>query len=368
MHETERTMIRLNGVTKRFGEVEAVSAVDIEVPPGAFLALLGPSGCGKTTTLRMLAGLEEPTDGEIYLAGRRIADGREGTVVPPGERDIGMVFQSYALWPHMTVRANVEWPLKVKRWPARRRRDRIEQVLDLLGILPLAERYPGEISGGQQQRAAIARTIAPEPKILLFDEPLSNLDAKLRAEMRTELMRIHRLTGSTSVYVTHDQVEAMTMATHIAVMKDGRIEQFGTPRALLDEPKTPFVAQFIGTPPANLFDVSVREGRYRYGTLDLGPAEERSEGERCLLMYRAHHVTLHHKAPAAGRNGADRLEVEFVEATPVADRTLITVWHANKRISVVSDGAVEARSGDTLLLELPDRPSRVYPIAGDSES
>ncbi len=367
-------MIRLDRVTKRFGEVEAVSAVDIEVPPGAFLALLGPSGCGKTTTLRMLAGLEEPTDGEIYLAGHRIADGRKGTVVPPGERDTGMVFQSYALWPHMKVWANVEWPLKVKRWSARRRRARIKEVLDLLGILPLAGRYPGEISGGQQQRVAIARTIAPEPKVLLFDEPLSNLDAKLRAEMRTELMRIHRLTGSTSVYVTHDQVEAMTMATHIAVMKDGNIEQFGAPRALLDDPETPFVAQFIGTPPANLFNASVRNGRYRSGSLDFGPAQGRSEGEGCLLMYRAHDLELRAAASgaggAAGSNGerTDQMEVEFVEATPVADRTLITVWHENKRISIVSDDAMEARSGDTFFLEFPDRPARVYAAGGSTES
>lgn len=207
--------LELRGLEKRFGTNLAVAGVDLAVPHGAFLVLLGPSGCGKTTILRMLAGLEVPTGGELCLDGTVVADGRRGVVVPAGRRHIGLVFQSYALWPHMTVRGNVAWPLKVARHDRAERRGRVDEVLDLLGIGALAERYPGELSGGQQQRVAIARMIAPRPRVLLFDEPLSNLDATLRAEMRSELLRVHRATGATSVHVTHDQVEATTMATHV---------------------------------------------------------------------------------------------------------------------------------------------------------
>ena len=210
--------IEIRDVVKRFGPVAAVAGVDIAAPQGAFLVLVGPSGCGKSTMLRMLAGLEVPTEGEIVFNGDVVASGR-GNIKPAGRRDAGLVFQSYALWPHMTVRRNVKWPLDVARWPADRRRARVDEVLGLLDIQELGDRYPSEISGGQQQRVAIARMIGPEPRILLFDEPLSNLDAKLRVEMRAELVRIHRATGATSVYVTHDQIEAMTMASHVAVMR-----------------------------------------------------------------------------------------------------------------------------------------------------
>ncbi|HXV92303.1 MAG TPA: ABC transporter ATP-binding protein, partial [Pseudonocardia sp.] len=281
--------IRLRGLRKEFGATAAVDGIDLEVPPGAFLVLLGPSGCGKTTTLRMLAGLESPTGGEIRFGDRVVAG--SGPELPPGRRDAGLVFQSYALWPHMTVRANVEWPLKVARQPRGRRRERVAEVLDLLAIGELAERYPGEISGGQQQRVAIARMIAPSPSVLLFDEPLSNLDAKLRVETRAELLRVHRATGATSVYVTHDQVEAMTMATHVALMRDGRIEQFGPPAELLAQPASDFVATFMGTPPANLFDAVVREGRLVLGDVgdiggaDLGPADGLDEGRPVRVMY-----------------------------------------------------------------------------------
>jgi iron(III) transport system ATP-binding protein len=346
--------IELRQLEKQFGDFRAVDTVNIAVPPGSFLALLGPSGCGKTTILRMLAGLEAPTGGEICFNGRSIASGERGVVVQPGQRDIGLVFQSYALWPHMTVRENVEWPLKVKKWPVSERKARVTEVLQMLDIARLAERYPGAISGGQQQRVAIARTIAPRPKILLFDEPLSNLDAKLRAEMRTELLRVHRLTGATSVYVTHDQVEAMTMASHVAVMRSGKVEQFGSPHELLEVPATRFVATFIGTPPANVLLAEIKQAQFHYKNLQLGSALD-TLGERAWLMYRAEELRLHTEP------GPNRLFVEFAEATPMAGRALVTVWDDGQRLSVVTDRLPQARLGDHLYLEFPHQPTIIYP-------
>jgi iron(III) transport system ATP-binding protein len=346
--------IELRQLEKRFGQVRAVADVDLAVPPGSFLVLLGPSGCGKTTILRMLAGLEDPTGGEIVFDDRVVASGDRGVVVPPGQRDAGLVFQSYALWPHMTVQENVEWPLKVKRMNTADRRARVREVLTLLSIDELAGRYPGEISGGQQQRVAIARMIAPRPRVLLFDEPLSNLDAKLRAEMRTELLRVHRLTGATSVYVTHDQVEAMTMATHVAVMRHGKVEQFGTPQELLDSPATPFVATFIGTPPANLFPARAENGRLRYKNLTLGELPATATQPPQWLMYRAESLRL------ANQPGERRLPVEFAEATPVAGRAVVTVWDEGQRINLVTERLPDARLGDRLYVEFPGMPSAIY--------
>ena len=346
--------IQINQLIKRFDDFEAVAGIDLQVSPGAFLALLGPSGCGKTTTLRMLAGLEPPSAGKIYLNGRLVADGAQGIQVPAGQRDAGMVFQSYALWPHMTIYQNVEWPLKVRGWRGRRRNQRVRQVLTLLNIDSLADRYPGEISGGQQQRVAIARTLGPNPKFLLFDEPLSNLDAKLRAEMRTELLRVHRLSGATSVYVTHDQVEAMTMATHIAVMNGGLIEQLGKPRELLYHPQTPFVADFIGTPPANLLPARIQRGQYFYKHLALGRAEWTGAKKLPVLMYRADDLTLRFKP------GIRRLPVKLAEITPVAGRAIVTVWDEDQRLNVIADHLSELDNEREYFVEFPSSPTIVY--------
>lgn len=351
---SENSAITVKQLTKKFGDVTAVNAIDMHVPAGAFLVLLGPSGCGKTTTLRMLAGLEEPNGGEILLNDALVSSGEGGIIRPPGRRDAGMVFQSYALWPHMTIFQNVDWPLKVKGWKADKRRNRVHEVLALLDIEQFAGRYPGEISGGQQQRAAIARTIAPRPNFLFFDEPLSNLDAKLRTEMRTELLRVHRITGATSVYVTHDQVEAMTMASHIAVMRDGRIEQFGTPEALLNEPATPFVAHFIGTPPANLVRAQVQNGHFVYEQLDLGQTTHTEPGLSKWLMYRANALKLHEES------GSGRLPVEFAEATPVAGQAIITVRNKKQRFNVIAQQLPQSKLGQRLFLEFPPQPAIVY--------
>jgi iron(III) transport system ATP-binding protein len=350
--------IEMVSLRKEFGSFAAVDGVDIAVPQGAFLVLLGPSGCGKTTILRMLAGLESPTGGEIRFEGKVVADGTRGTVLPPGRRNAGLVFQSYALWPHMTVEGNVTWPLKVARWSQAERRRRAAEVLELLDITELADRYPGEISGGQQQRVAIARTIGPRPSILLFDEPLSNLDAKLRVEMRSELLRVHRATGATSVYVTHDQVEAMTMATHAAIMRRGRVEQFGEPRSLLADPATPFVAGFIGTPPANLLPAEVADGRFRYAGVDLGPAGD--AGASSLLMYRPESLQLS-AAPAPGL-----LRLEFGDATPVAGRDIVTAWHDGRRLTAVVDDHLPVAIGEPLYLRFPPQPDAVFPDDADA--
>ncbi len=347
--------ISVRRLSKSFEGFQAVNDVSFDVPAGAFLVLLGPSGCGKTTMLRMLAGLEHPTGGEIRF-GDTVVAGERGTL-EPAKRDAGLVFQSYALWPHMTVRGNVEWPLKVAGWGRAQRDGRVAEVLALLGIEELAERYPHEVSGGQQQRVAIARTLAPRPKVLLFDEPLSNLDAKLRVEMRAELLRLHRATGATSVYVTHDQIEAMTMATHVAVMNHGVLEQFGPPQELLASPASAFVATFIGTPPGNLLPASVEAGRYRFGDLDLGPAGAGAGSVQ--LLYRPEELDVVAE-PLAGT-----LPIDLAEVTPMAGRYVVTGFHRGQRLTAVTDHLPAAPLGATAHLLLPPRPAAVYGVGGE---
>ena len=248
--------LELKNLTKRFGKkVVAVDNISLEVEDGEFLVLLGPSGCGKTTTMRMVAGLEEVTAGEIILGGRDITD------LPPRRRNVSMIFQNYAVWPHMTVYDNIAYALKLKHKPKDEIDKIVKDVAGLSKIEPYLERYPSQLSGGQQQRVAVARAIAVEPEVFLMDEPLSNLDAKLRVSMRTELKAIHNNTKATSVFVTHDQSEAMSMADRIVIMKDGEIMQIGTPEEVYNNSANLFVADFIGTPPTNFMDCDlVNEG------------------------------------------------------------------------------------------------------------
>jgi len=241
--------VRFEGVEKRYGNFFAVRDLNLTIKPGALHFLLGPSGCGKTTTLRMLAGLETPTGGKIFF------DNRDVTNVPAAERGIGMVFQNYALWPHMTVRKNVEYGLKLRKLTSEEINRRCNEVLEFTQLHNFAERLPGQLSGGQQQRVALARALAIRPNVLLLDEPLSNLDAKLRLEMRDNISRIHRQTGITTVYVTHDQKEALSMGSHVSVMHAGSLIQTGSPRELYHSPETPFIAGFIG-------ETNIIEGTY----------------------------------------------------------------------------------------------------------
>ncbi|KQV10784.1 sugar ABC transporter [Rhizobium sp. Root1203] len=350
--------IQIKNLVKRFGSFTAVSDINLSVPTGAFLVLVGPSGCGKSTLLRMLAGLEAPTEGEINFVGKTVSSGTGGIVADAGSRNAGLVFQSYALWPHMTVAGNIAWPLKVARWSKEQRDARVREVLSLLGIEVLADRYPAEISGGQQQRVAIARTIAPRPGILLFDEPLSNLDAKLRIEMRSELMRIHRATKATSVYVTHDQVEAMTMATHVAVLNGGSVEQFGRPADLLRAPETAFVATFLGTPPANLIPVRRQVDHFAFAGSTMVDASLAPALAEAQLLYRAEDV-------AVGKvDGAPSVVARFAEAAPIAGQTMVTAVIDGLRVTAMAQGHYSAVPGDPVTLSFIRRPDAVFSLDG----
>ena len=237
--------VALRNVVKRFDDVDAVRDISLNIPDNEFVVLVGPSGCGKSTTLRMIAGLEEATAGEILIGGEVVND------VPPKDRDIAMVFQNYALYPHMTVFENMSFGLRLRRTPKAEIRTRVEHAAKILDIINLLDRRPRQLSGGQRQRVAMGRAIVRKPKVFLFDEPLSNLDAKLRVQMRTEIKRVHQKVKTTTIYVTHDQVEAMTLADRVVVMNGGRIEQIGRPHELYHRPKTRFVAGFIGSPAMN---------------------------------------------------------------------------------------------------------------------
>ncbi len=242
--------IEVRGLTKSWGLVNAVDNVEFRVEEGEFLALLGPSGCGKSTTLRLIAGLDQPTSGTIEIGGRDV------TELPPSKRQLAMVFQSYALFPHLNVADNIVFGLSVRGVSKAEQRERLAKVVDLLGLSHLLERRPGQLSGGQQQRVALGRALIAETRVCLMDEPLSNLDAKLRHEMRTEIRALQQRLGITMVFVTHDQTEAMSMADRIILMRGGKIEQNGTPAALYERPASTFVASFIGTPPMNVVDLA----------------------------------------------------------------------------------------------------------------
>jgi iron(III) transport system ATP-binding protein len=293
--------LELENLTKRYPGVTSVDAISLAVGHGEFICLLGPSGCGKTTTLRMIAGFLEPDGGEIRVAGKVISSTR--SVVPPERRNMSMIFQSYAVWPHMTVRQNVGYGLKMKSMPPAEREARTTAMLKATKLDPQADRYPSELSGGQQQRVALARALAPKPEILLLDEPLSNLDANLRGDMRFEIRRLHDEFHDTSIYVTHDQVEAMTMADRIVVMNAGRIEQIGTPEDVYERPRSRFVARFIGA--SNVIDAQhvsgqiVEVGGQR---LHIGQGEFAGPGRPMSFCVKTHDIELLATAPASGNN------------------------------------------------------------------
>jgi multiple sugar transport system ATP-binding protein len=279
--------VELRGVGKRFGQVSALSPTNLAVRDRELLVLLGPSGCGKSTLLRLVAGLEEPTEGQVWIGGKRVDD------VDPKDRDVAMVFQGYALYPHLTVAENLGYPLARRRVARAERDRRVLETARTLGLEPLLGRRPGELSGGERQRVAMGRALVRQPRVFLFDEPLSNLDARLRAELRGEIARLHALAGATSLYVTHDQIEAMALGDRIAVLRAGRIEQLGTPREVYDRPATRFVAEFVGTPPMSFLPAR-REG----DRLVAGPISVPASGadpDRLELGVRPEHL---HVEPA----------------------------------------------------------------------
>lgn len=279
--------VQIRGIKKQFGSTQVIRGVDIEIEDGQFTVLVGPSGCGKSTLLRMLAGLEEISEGEISIGNRVVNN------VQPKDRDIAMVFQNYALYPHMTVKDNMAFSLMLAKKDKSFIEERVQKAANILGLTPLLDRFPRQLSGGQRQRVAMGRAIVRDPQVFLFDEPLSNLDAKLRVQMRTEIKELHQRLRTTSVYVTHDQIEAMTMADQIVVMRDGRVEQRGRPLDLYDHPANTFVAGFIGSPSMNFIPAVLR--------LSGGRAEvEFSDGTRLPAPYQQH-----------GLNGTDGQQVIY---------------------------------------------------------
>ena len=337
--------VGIRAVQKFFGSTQVIRGVDIDIADGEFCVLVGPSGCGKSTLLRMLAGLEEITKGEISIGGRVV------NRVAPKERDIAMVFQNYALYPHMTVRDNMSFALMLAKQSKDDIAVRVKKAADILGLDQLLDRYPRQLSGGQRQRVALGRAIVREPKVFLFDEPLSNLDAKLRVQMRTEIKELHQRLKTTSIYVTHDQIEAMTMADKIVVMKDGIVEQTGDPLTLYDRPNNTFVAGFIGSPAMNMVPGKARvnggPGRVEFAggvSLPLPHGAIATDGQDVLYGMRPEHCAL-----ADG----DGLPADVVVVEPTgADTQLYCRFNGQELTTLVRD-RVSCRAGDRIGLK-PD--------------
>jgi multiple sugar transport system ATP-binding protein len=334
--------IRLEGVTKVYpNDVKAVDDVSLDIAPGEFMVLVGPSGCGKSTLLRVIAGLEAVTEGQVLIGDEDV------TNVRPQDRDLAMVFQNYALYPHMTVGANLGFGLKLKRVPKSERDRRVHEVAAKLGLDELLDRKPSELSGGQRQRVAMGRAMVREPKAFLMDEPLSNLDAKLRVSMRAELARLHERLTVTTVYVTHDQIEAMTLGQRVAVLRDGVLQQVDTPQRLFRAPANLFVAAFIGSPAMNLVEADVADGQLRFGGFALPlPPDARINAPRVVLGIRPTDFQ-----DGATANGLPRLHVraEVVEDLGSEAHVIFTV-DAPRVVAEAVRAATDARAGDDALL------------------
>jgi iron(III) transport system ATP-binding protein len=342
------SMVEIDHLSKRFGSETAVADVTLSIADGEFVTLLGPSGCGKTTTLRCIAGLERPDAGEIRIGGELVASAERGIYLYPEQRNIGMVFQSYAVWPHLTVFDNVAYGLRVRRLSSQEIKRKTMRALELVGLGHLAERYATKLSGGQRQRVALARSIVYEPRVILFDEPLSNLDAKLREQMRTELVRLQREVGITSVYVTHDQGEALVMSDRIVVMDKAVIQQIGDPETIYARPANTFVASFIGV--ANLIEgvmlgrdgeVAVIEVPAVEGgapiRLKAIAAEGAAPGQTLYLSLRPEDVTLHSSRPQADQSGGNLLQGEVIDTVYLGNFLECRVRVGSHEIAVQMD-------------------------------
>ena len=333
--------IRLKGVEKIYPNgYKAIHGIDMEIEEGEFVVLVGPSGCGKSTLLRMVAGLEDITHGEVYIAGRKVND------LEPSQRDIAMVFQNYALYPHMTVYKNMAYGLKNLGTPRDEIDKRVNDVAKLLELEELLDRRPKQLSGGQRQRVAMGRAIVRKPSAFLFDEPLSNLDAKLRVQMRLVIKNLQARLGTTTLYVTHDQVEAMTMADRLIVLKDGIAEQIGTPMELYDRPETQFVAGFIGSPAMNFIDAELSDdgNALLFGDMKL-PLKEKlgTQTSKLIFGFRPEHVTLND-------SGAMSLQVNLVEH--LGAESIIHAKLGDAPITLRLNGHIDAKNGDTLNVDI----------------
>ena len=338
--------VTIDSVRKNFGEVPILHGVDISIPDGSFTVLVGPSGCGKSTLLRMIAGLEQVTSGEIRIGERRVND------LPPKERDIAMVFQNYALYPHMTVRDNMSFALRMAKADKVTLEAKVKRAAEILALDALLERYPRQLSGGQRQRVAMGRAIVRDPQVFLFDEPLSNLDAKLRVAMRSEIKELHQRLKTTSIYVTHDQIEAMTMGDQIVVMRDGRIEQTGSPLQLYDRPANQFVAGFIGSPAMNFLPGTLRRSggpavvELADGTrLDAPVNAAGTDGQPVVFGTRPEHLLL---ADGGG------IPARVVVMEPTGMDTFVACRHQGTELSAVFLERHAFEPGSTIHL-VPDR-------------
>jgi multiple sugar transport system ATP-binding protein len=333
--------VAIRSVHKHFGSTHVIRGVDIAIADGEFCVLVGPSGCGKSTLLRMIAGLEEISEGEIAIGAKVV------NRVAPKERDIAMVFQNYALYPHMTVRDNMSFALMLAKQPKAQIEARVRRAADILGLVPFLDRYPRQLSGGQRQRVAMGRAIVRDPQVFLFDEPLSNLDAKLRVQMRTEIKELHQRLKTTSIYVTHDQIEAMTMADKIVVMRDGVVEQTGDPLALYDGPVNTFVAGFIGSPAMNMIPGTARvapvNAQVEFGdgvALPLPTGARAADGQSVLYGIRPEHFAL-----------ADHgLPVEIVVVEPTGADTQLYCRFEGREVTVTLRERAECHAGDRIRL------------------
>jgi len=343
--------VKLENISKRFGKVVAVDHINLEVKDKEFIVLLGPSGCGKTTTLRIIAGLEYPDTGRVYI------DDKDVTDLHPSDRDVAMVFQNYALYPHMKVFDNIAFPLMLRKVPKEEIKRRVREVARLLRIEEVLDRYPSQLSGGQQQRVALARAIVREPKVFLMDEPLSNLDAKLRVYMRAELKKLQKKIGVTTIYVTHDQAEAMTMADRIAIMNNGRILQIGSPKEVYMKPKNIFVAGFIGSPPMNFIegDLKEEEGKLVFETaglkLDLTELREvlpeKIIGKSVIIGIRPEDI----ESSFERKEGYVKGKIYVVE--PLGSDTIIDAEIGENIIKIRVVGSVYVPEGNPIWIKMP---------------
>jgi multiple sugar transport system ATP-binding protein len=324
--------VEINTVGKHYGSFEALKGVSVDIADGEFVILVGPSGCGKSTLLRMIAGLEDITSGEISIGNRVVND------LPPKERDIAMVFQNYALYPHMTVAQNMAFSLKLKGVPKAVINEKVNHAAGILGLESLLNRQPRQLSGGQRQRVAMGRAIVRDPQVFLFDEPLSNLDAKLRVQMRSEIKELHQRLKTTTIYVTHDQIEAMTMADKIVVMRDGIIEQMGSPLDLYDRPVNTFVAGFIGSPSMNFIEGSVTPEGFKTSDGIILPLQK-NQGEATTYGVRPEHLILD---PANG------IPAEIVVVEPTGSETQVVMRLGAQTVVGIFRERISAKPGETI--------------------